>query len=173
MNILDALKTAINGLTQKDESTIASTDLVQLYAQDGTPNGKISKAGLMDAVKASLPALLSDGSTNRGSVLSIIGGALKTRTDANLASVLGVRNAAIPTRTELAKKVATIVLNNDYSRVGFLFAVGGYGVMAMGVVSLRTSGNRTSPTANIIKTVLDSTQCKFIVVKEEASATST
>jgi hypothetical protein len=45
--------------------------------------------------------------------------------------------------------------------------------MAMGVVSLRTSGNRTSPTANIIKNVLDSTQCKFIVVKEEASATFT
>ena len=86
---------------------------------------------------------------------------------------LGVGKANIPTRTELAKKVATIVLNNDYSRVGFLFAVGGYGVMAMGVVSLRTSGNRTSPTANIIKNVLDSTQCKFIVVKEEASATFT
>ena len=78
----------------------------------------------------------------------------------------------MPTRAELAKKVATIVLNNDYSRVGFFFAVGGYGVMAMGVVSLRTTGNRTSPTANIIKNVLDSTQCKFIVVKE-ASATFT
>ena len=90
MNISDAEKTVINGLTRKDESTIASTDLVQLYAQDGTPNGKISKADLMDAVKASLPALLSDGSTNGGSVLSIIDGALKTRTDANLASVLGV-----------------------------------------------------------------------------------
>lgn len=94
-------------------------------------------------------------------------------TSANLASVLGVRKAVMPTRAELAKKVATIVLNNDYSRVGFLFAVGGYGVMAMGVVALRTSGNRTSPTANIIKNVLDSTQCKFIVVKEEESATFT
>ena len=41
MVILDALKTAINGLTLKTNSTIDDTDLVQLYASDGTPNGKI------------------------------------------------------------------------------------------------------------------------------------
>ena len=41
MVILDALKTAINSLTLKTNSTIGDTDLVQLYASDGTPNGKI------------------------------------------------------------------------------------------------------------------------------------
>ena len=41
MNISDAEKTVINGLTRKTNSTIGDTDLVQLYASDGTPNGKI------------------------------------------------------------------------------------------------------------------------------------
>lgn len=89
MNISDAEKTVISGLTQKDESTIAATDMVQLYAQDGTPNGKISKADLMDAVKASLPALLSDQSTNGTDFLSLSSGVLGKMSAANLASVLG------------------------------------------------------------------------------------
>ena len=41
MNISDAEKTVISGLTLKTNSTIGDTDLVQLYANEGTPNGKI------------------------------------------------------------------------------------------------------------------------------------
>ena len=50
MELVNGMKAVNSGLTQKDESTIASTDLVQLYATDGTPNGKISKEDLEDAM---------------------------------------------------------------------------------------------------------------------------
>lgn len=89
MELVNGMKAVNSGLTKKTESTIASTDLVQLYATNGTPNGKISKADLMDAVKASLPALLSDQSTNGTDFLSLASGALGKMSAANLASVLG------------------------------------------------------------------------------------
>ena len=154
--------------------TTLTTESILLKDVNGNYH-KILKSSFTEAIRDTLAGLLvnNDKGTTISRIAAIASGDFGSITPTNLASVLGVGKANIPTRTELAKKVATIVLNNDYSRVGFLFAVGGYGVMAMGVVSLRTSGSRTSPTANIIKNVLDSTQCKFIVVKEEASATFT
>ena len=169
----DLTKVTSSNLTPITKPSGTDKRYMRMVDKDGNSVDVEVPAFLRAAIRDELASILGSGGTGGGSVLSVIGGILKTRTDADLASVLGVRKTFMPTRAELAKKVATIVLNNDYSRVGFLFAVGGYGVMAMGVVALRTSGNRTSPTANIIKNVLDSTQCKFIVVKEEESATFT
>ena len=95
ITMINAEKAVNSGLTAKTSSTIAATDLVQLFANDGTPNGKISKADLMDAVKASLPALLSDQTTTADNVLTLASNALGKSTVANLASVLGGTTTAI------------------------------------------------------------------------------
>jgi hypothetical protein len=43
---LNAVKNLINSLTAKTSSTASTADIVQLYGNDGTPNGKISLADL-------------------------------------------------------------------------------------------------------------------------------
>lgn len=72
-------------------AALNDTDLVQLYDNAGNPNGKITKSALMDAVKASLPAILSDQTTTGVNFPSInSSGVLGKMTAANLASALGV-----------------------------------------------------------------------------------
>ena len=99
----DTAKQLNSGLTAKTASTYAATDLIQLYANDGTPNGKISRSDLMEAVKASLPSLLSDQSTNAANILTMIAdGTLGKTTAANLASILGAvaKKGDIPENTD-------------------------------------------------------------------------
>jgi len=83
-------KSVISGLTAKTDSTgFASTDLIQLYANDGTPNGKISRADLMGVFKALLPGLLSTQS-NTTDFLGIDANGLGKTPIATAASLLGV-----------------------------------------------------------------------------------
>lgn len=78
--------------SQLDNKTaIATNDYVRMVDENGN-SVKIKKDSFMAAIRDALPSIISDGETGGGSVLSIINGALKTRTDANLASVLGVCN---------------------------------------------------------------------------------
>lgn len=90
MEINEALKTAVSGVSAKTGSTIAATDLVPLYDANNNLTGKIPKSELMNAVKASLPALLSDQDTAGTKALSLnSSNVLGSMTMANLASVLG------------------------------------------------------------------------------------
>ena len=72
-----------------NKTSIATNDYVRMVDENGN-SVKIKKDSFMAAIRNALPSIISDGNTGGGSVLSIINGALKTRTDANLASVLGV-----------------------------------------------------------------------------------
>ncbi len=72
-----------------NKTTIATNDYVRMVDENNN-SVKIKKDSFMAAIRDALPSIISDGGTGGGSVLSIINGALKTRTDANLASVLGV-----------------------------------------------------------------------------------
>lgn len=75
--------------SQLDNKTaIATNDYVRMVDENGN-SVKIKKDSFMAAIRDAFPSIISDGETGAGSVLSIINGALKTRTDANLASVLG------------------------------------------------------------------------------------
>lgn len=96
ISISDAMKGVIAAQTEKDDSTsaktYAATDLIQLYANDGTPNGKINRTDFMNAVQASLGSILNGGTaqtTGITKVPSLVGNALGATTVANLASVLG------------------------------------------------------------------------------------
>ena len=83
-------KTVINTLTAKTDSTgFAATDLIQLYANDGTPNGKISRADLMGVVKDLLPSLLSSQS-NTTDFLGLNSNGLGKTSLATAALLLGV-----------------------------------------------------------------------------------
>ena len=73
----------------ENKTSIATNDYVRMVDENGN-SVKIKKDSFMAAIRDALPSIISDGATDGGSVLSIIGGALKSRTDANLASVLGV-----------------------------------------------------------------------------------
>lgn len=73
----------------ENKTSIATNDYVRMVDENNN-SVKIKKDSFMAAIRDALPSIVSDGSTGAGSVLSIINGALKTRTDANLASVLGV-----------------------------------------------------------------------------------
>lgn len=89
------LKGVIESLPAKTGSGYADTDLIQLYAKDGTPNGRIARSALMSCVKDSLGTLLNQGAADLGTSLAKIpalnsGGTLGSATVANLASVLGV-----------------------------------------------------------------------------------
>ena len=82
-------KTVINSLTAKTNSTgFSSTDLIQLYANDGTPNGKISRDDLMGVFKDLLPSLLSSQS-NTTDFLGIDSNGLGKASLATAASLLG------------------------------------------------------------------------------------
>lgn len=73
----------------ENKTEIATNDYVRMVDENNN-SVKIKKDSFMAAIRDALPSIISDGATGGGSVLSIINGALKTRTDANLASVLGV-----------------------------------------------------------------------------------
>lgn len=96
ISISNAMKGVIAAQTEKDDSTsaktYAATDLIQLYANDGTPNGKINRTDFMNAVQASLGSILNGGTaqtTGITKVPSLVGNALGATTLENLASVLG------------------------------------------------------------------------------------
>lgn len=72
----------------ENKTSIATNDYVRMVDENGN-SVKIKKDSFMAAIRDALPSIISDGSTGAGSVLSVINGTLKTRTDANLASVLG------------------------------------------------------------------------------------
>ena len=72
----------------ENKTSIATNDYVRMVDENGN-SVKIKKDSFMAAIRDALPSIISDGETGGGSVLSIINGALKSRTDANLASVLG------------------------------------------------------------------------------------
>ena len=72
----------------ENKTEIATNDYVRMVDENNN-SVKIKKDSFMAAIRDALPSIISDGATGGGSVLSIINGALKTRTDANLASVLG------------------------------------------------------------------------------------
>ena len=74
----------------ENKTEIATNDYVRMVDENNN-SVKIKKDSFMAAIRDALPSIISDGATGGGSVLSIINGALKTRTDANLASVLGER----------------------------------------------------------------------------------
>lgn len=97
MDLVNANKSIVAGLTGKTSATVANNDLIQLYANDGTPNGKISRTDFMDMVKASLPGILSDQGTSGTSFPSIASGVLGSMSAANLASVLGVLKVDVAT----------------------------------------------------------------------------
>ena len=56
MEIINAQKVVNSGLTEKSSSTVSSSDLVQLYGTDGTPNGKIKMESLKHFVDDSQTA---------------------------------------------------------------------------------------------------------------------
>jgi hypothetical protein len=97
-------KSVINTLTAKTNTTgYASTDLIQLYANDGTPNGKISRDDLIGVVKDLLPSLLSSQSSGVTNLLSLgTGDAIGKTSLADAASLLG----AIPYRTVVGDDTA-------------------------------------------------------------------
>lgn len=57
---LNALKNLINSLTAKTSSTASTADIVQLYNNDGTPNGKISLADLASVLGGIRQSLSTD-----------------------------------------------------------------------------------------------------------------
>ena len=91
MDILVAEKNGINTLDGKSGSGYADTDLIQLYANDGTPNGKIARSALMSCVKDSLGSLLNAGADQQtiSKVPTLNGNTFGASTIATLASVLG------------------------------------------------------------------------------------
>ena len=98
LELSGGLQAVINGVDPKTGSGYAGGihgDLIQLYADDGTPNGSISRDALMSCVKDSLGTLLNQAGADLGTSLAKIpalnsGGTLGSATVANLASVLGV-----------------------------------------------------------------------------------
>lgn len=50
----NAEKEVISGLTAKDSSNVSATDMAQLFANDGTPNGKITIPNLASCLGAAL-----------------------------------------------------------------------------------------------------------------------
>lgn len=95
LELSGGLQAVINGVNAKTGSGYADTDLIQLYANDGTPNGKIARSALMSCVKDSLGTLLNQRAADLGTSLAKIpalnsGGTLGSATVANLASVLEV-----------------------------------------------------------------------------------
>ena len=50
----NAEKEVISGLTAKDSSNVSATDMAQLFANDGTPNGKITIPNLASGLGAAL-----------------------------------------------------------------------------------------------------------------------
>lgn len=90
---------------EKDLTKVTSSDLapitkpssgtdkryMRMVDKDGNSVDVEVSAFLRAAIRDELASILESGGTGGGSVLSVIGGVLKTRTDADLASVLGGR----------------------------------------------------------------------------------
>lgn len=88
---------------EKDLTKVTSSDLtpitkpssgtdkryMRMVDKDGNSVDVEVSAFLRAAIRDELASILESGGTGGGSVLSVIGGVLKTRTDADLASVLG------------------------------------------------------------------------------------
>jgi len=110
-------KAVINTLTAKTNTTgYVSTDLIQLYANDGTPNGKISRDDLIGVVKDLLPSLLSSQSSGVTNLLSLgTGDALGKTSLADAASLLGVQivSRTIDVPAPGAWTVLTVGPNNN------------------------------------------------------------
>ena len=122
---------------EKDLTKVTSSDLtpitkpssgtdkryMRMVDKDGNSVDVEVSAFLRAAIRDELASILESGGTGGGSVLSVIGGVLKTRTDADLASVLGVPN----TRTYYAGnsarliKVSGFVLTSNDCYLIFIF----------------------------------------------------
>ena len=91
MNTKQALKAAIASCDSKTGSGFADSDLIQLYDNQGNPNGKIARSALMDCVKTSLGTLMAGDNkgTSVDRVPALVSGALGSSSVADLASVLG------------------------------------------------------------------------------------
>lgn len=123
ISISNAMKGVIAAQTEKDDSTsaktYAATDLIQLYANDGTPNGKINRTDFMNAVQASLGSILNGGTaqtTGITKVPSLVGNTLGATTVENLASAVG------------GKQVITL---NDNSPIKLSNNESGYGILLL------------------------------------------
>lgn len=133
--------------SQLDNKTaIATNDYVRMVDENGN-SVKIKKDSFMAAIRDAFPSIISDGETGGGSVLSIINGALKTRTDANLASVLGVIRGAITT-------------DDDYSLGGIQY---GYGLL---IITNITDGSTSTYNVNAFNVErISNTDCGATVTK--------
>ena len=134
-------KTVINSLTAKTDSTgFASTDLIQLYANDGTPNGKISRDDLMGVVKDLLPSLLSSqsnttaflgidsnglGKTPLATAASLLGGQY-TRDDTNMDNTITNGIYLSAAGVQETNHYSMLIVFGDYShRMQVLIEIGG------------------------------------------------
>ena len=108
-----------------NKTSIATNDYVRMVDENGN-SVKIKKDSFMAAIRDALPSIISDGGTGGGSVLSIINGALKTRTDANLASVLGVSwvasaKSGTTNIDDVSERCFFVVLSSNQSASPFPF----------------------------------------------------
>ena len=121
-------KSVINTLTAKTNTTgYASTDLIQLYANDGTPNGKISRDDLIGVVKDLLPSLLSSQSSGVTNLLSLgTGDALGKTSLADAASLLGGIPQPIDTpNSYINQPVIDDIVNSFNNASGYSLFEGG------------------------------------------------
>ena len=113
----------------ENKTAIATNDYVRMVDENGN-SVKIKKDSFMAAIRDALPSIISDGETGGGSVLSIINGALKTRTDANLASVLGAKYIQVSESSEIDDPLPGV----------HLYRIGNGGALVFSCV-LRVNGN--------------------------------
>lgn len=153
----------------ENKTTIATNDYVRMVDENNN-SVKIKKDSFMAAIRNALPSIISDGETGGGSVLSIINGALKTRTDANLASVLGVLGHRNETFIQSGESI--VVTNNQNALVYFVPAMQNW---TAGLISKEGSAYRTilqpSSTLSISNdndelkvTNVAQTRCKLIYI---------
>lgn len=103
----------------ENKTAIATNDYVRIVDENGN-SVKIKKDSFMAAIRDALPSIISDGGTDEGGVLSIINGALKSRTDANLASVLGGMKVALGGSAASVKTVRITITNVTESSLCFI-----------------------------------------------------
>ena len=97
---------------------------MRMVDKDGNSVDVEVPAFLRAAIRNELASILESGGTGGGSVLSVIGGILKTRTDADLASVLGVPIRDVHTQQTLSsywvKIASTKFVKNENVQAAFL-----------------------------------------------------
>ena len=86
----DLTKVTSSNLTPITKPSGTDKRYMRMVDKDGNSVDVEVPAFLRAAIRDELASILESGGTGGGSVLSVIGGILKTRTDADLASVLGV-----------------------------------------------------------------------------------